>query len=174
MNNGYEMETVLSNKQLDSLIPNYTSRMQYLDLVTYLPDDILVKVDRASMAVGLEARVPLLDHRVVEFAWSQPFDRKMRNGQGKWLLKQLLYRYVPKNLVDRPKMGFGVPIDQWLRGPLKDWAHDLLSVERLRNDGLFNVDVVQKCLQEHMSGHRNHQYRLWVILMFQAWQDQWL
>jgi asparagine synthase (glutamine-hydrolysing) len=98
----------------------------------------------------------------------------MRNGQGKWLLKQLLYRYVPKNLVDRPKMGFGVPIDQWLRGPLKDWAHDLLSVERLRNDGLFNVDVVQKCLQEHMSGNRNHQYRLWVILMFQAWQDQWL
>lgn len=174
MNNGYEMETVLSNDKLNNLIPKYMTRMQYMDLVTYLPDDILVKVDRASMAVGLEARVPLLDHRVVEFAWSQPLDRKMRSGQGKWLLKQLLYRYVPKELVDRPKMGFGVPIDQWLRGPLKDWAHDLLSVERLRKDGLFNVDVVQKCLQEHMSGNRNHQYRLWVILMFQTWHDQWL
>jgi asparagine synthase (glutamine-hydrolysing) len=174
MNNGYEMETVLSNEMLKNLIPKYVSRMQYMDLVTYLPDDILVKVDRASMAVGLEARVPLLDHRVVEFAWSQPFNRKMRNGQGKWLLKQLLYRYVSKNLVDRPKMGFGVPIDQWLRGPLKGWAHDLLSVERLRNDGFFNADVIQKCLQEHMSGNRNHQYRLWVILMFQAWQDQWV
>ncbi len=174
MNNGYEMETVLSNEKLNNLIPKYVSRMQYMDLVTYLPDDILVKVDRASMAVGLEVRVPLLDHRVVEFTWSQPFNRKMRNGQGKWLLRQLLYRYVPQKLVDRPKMGFGVPIDQWLRGPLKDWAHDLLSVERLRNGGLFNVDVVQKCLQEHMSGSRNHQYRLWVILMYQAWQDQWL
>jgi len=174
MNNASELDTELSNSGLNTHIPDYTSRMQYLDLVTYLPDDILVKVDRASMAVGLEARVPLLDHRVVEFAWSQPLKRKMRNGQGKWLLRQLLYRYVPKELVDRPKMGFGVPIDQWLRGPLKDWTHDLLSVERLRNDGLFNVDVVHKCLQEHMSGNRNHQYRLWVILMFQAWHEQWL
>lgn len=174
MNNGYEMETILSNEELNNLIPEYISRMQYMDLVTYLPDDILVKVDRASMAVGLEARVPLLDHRVVEFSWSQPFSRKIRNTQGKWLLKQLLYRYVPKNLVERPKMGFGVPIDEWLRGPLKDWAYDLLSAERLCNDGFFNIDVVQKCLQEHMSGNRNHQYRLWVVLMFQAWKDQWL
>tara|TARA_R110002111_G_scaffold100799_1_gene156086 strand:- start:159 stop:1901 length:1743 start_codon:yes stop_codon:yes gene_type:complete len=174
MNNGHEMETILTNEKLIKVIPEYVSRMQYMDLVTYLPDDILVKVDRASMAVGLEARVPLLDHRVMEFAWSQPFNRKVRNGQSKWLLRQLLYRYVPQKLIDRPKMGFGVPIDQWLRDPLKDWAHDLLSVQRLTNDGIFNVSVVQKCLQEHMSGNRNHQYQLWAILMFQTWHDQWM
>ena len=110
----------------------------------------------------------------MEFAWSQPFNRKVRNGQSKWLLRQLLYRYVPQKLIDRPKMGFGVPIDQWLRDPLKDWAHDLLSVQRLTNDGIFNVSVVQKCLQEHMSGNRNHQYQLWAILMFQTWHDQWM
>ena len=174
LNNGNEMNTILSNDKLNELIPEYVSRMQYMDLVTYLPDDILVKVDRASMAVGLEARVPLLDHRVVEFAWSLPLNIKIHNKQSKWLLKQLLYRYVPRKLVDRPKMGFGVPIDQWLRGPLKGWAYDLLSVERLRKDDLFNVDVVQKYLQEHMSGKRNHQYPLWVILMYQTWQDRWL
>jgi asparagine synthase (glutamine-hydrolysing) len=174
MDNANEMKTALSNEYLNTLIPDYISRMQYLDLVTYLPDDILVKVDRASMAVGLEARVPLLDHRIVEFAWAQPLNRKMRSGRGKWLLRQVLYRYVPASIVDRPKMGFGVPIDKWLRGPLKEWAQDLLSAERLRDDGLFTVSNVQKCLQEHMSGHRNHQNRLWVLLMYQAWQDRWL
>ena len=174
LNHADEMSTVVVGNNQKNAIPDYISRMQYMDQVTYLPDDILVKVDRASMAVGLEVRVPLLDHRVAEFMWNQPSGRKIRNGRSKWLLRQVLNRYVPTSIIDRPKMGFGVPIDQWLRGPLRDWAQDLLSVERLRDDGIFNVNNVQKCLQEHMSGHRNHQYRLWVLLMYQAWQDRWL
>lgn len=147
-----------------------TTRLRVLDMMTYLPDDVLAKVDRASMAVALEVRVPLLDHRVIEFAWRQPPARLIADGQGKRPLRAVLARYLPPNLIDRPKMGFGVPIGDWLRGPLRDWAEDLLSPEALAADGLLNPGPIRKRFEEHLSGRRNWQHALWTVLQLQAWR----
>ena len=145
------------------------SRMMAFDLLTYLPDDILVKVDRAAMAVSLETRVPLLDHRVIEFAWQLPMTHKLRDGVGKWALRQVLYRHVPRALVERPKMGFGVPIDSWLRGPLREWAEALIDPSRVASEGLLASAPIRHAWQEHLAGRANLQYPLWNVLMFQAW-----
>ncbi|MDB5807733.1 MAG: asparagine synthetase [Betaproteobacteria bacterium] len=146
--------------------------MMLADARGYLADDILAKVDRATMAVGLEGRAPFLDHRVAEFAFRLPIEQKIHNGVGKWLLKQVLYRHVPAALIERPKMGFGVPIDSWLRGPLKLWAEELLDPVRLRNEGFLRVEAVRRAWDEHQSGRRNQQHFLWNVLMFEAWLNQ--
>jgi asparagine synthase (glutamine-hydrolysing) len=148
-------------------------RMMLADQLEYLPDDLLAKVDRASMAVGLEARVPLLDHRVVEFSWRLPARFKVRGGRGKWLLRKLLSRRVPDALVQRPKMGFSVPVDDWLRGPLRPWAEDLLAESKLATDGLLAPGPVRETWRAFLAGRGSAGLALWAVLVFQAWRDRW-
>jgi asparagine synthase (glutamine-hydrolysing) len=153
---------------------SFTEQMMFQDQIGYLTDDILTKVDRAAMSVGLETRIPMLDHRVIRFSMSMPQHMKIRNGHGKWLLRQVLYRYLPKELIERPKQGFGVPLGEWLRGPLRDWAEALLDESRLHSEGHLVVGQVRSRWKEHILGIRNWQYWLWNVLMFQAWHERWL
>ena len=160
----------ISNKSILDIEGNtIAEKMMFLDLGIYLPGDILTKVDRAAMGVGLETRIPFLNHKVVEFAWNMPLDMKINNGESKWALRRILENYIPSKLINRPKMGFGIPIDKWLRGPLLDWSKDLLNEDLIKKDGYFEYEEIQKIYLEHQSGKHNHHHKLWNILMFQMW-----
>lgn len=169
--NAKEPITWLTNTGLRLSFSDAKLHMMYMDSMTYLSDDILTKVDRAAMATSLETRVPFLDQNIIELAWSLPLSMKFRDGQTKWLLRQVLYQYVPKHLIERPKAGFGIPLGEWLRGPLREWAEGLLDETRLHQEGFFNVSFVSTRWQEHLEGKHNWQTLLWNILMFQAWLE---
>ena len=172
MARNYEQEAdVLPNENKSLPFNSFVSKMMYKDTIKYLPDDILVKVDRATMAHSLESRIPFLDHRVVEYAWRLPLSVKYRNDQGKWILRQVLNKYVPEKYFERPKMGFGVPMGNWLSGPLRDWGEALLDENDIQQQGYFNADVIRKKWTEHSQGVRNWHGQLWSVLVFQAWLE---
>jgi len=167
-----EPQTLLTDPSAWPKTDSFEHWMMAMDVQTYMTDDILVKVDRAAMAASIETRVPMIDHRIVELSWRMPLDFKIRNGQGKWMLREVLYRHVPKELIERPKQGFGVPLDSWLRGPLRDWAESLIDASRLRQEGYFHPAPIRQMWDEHLSGRRNWQHHLWNVLMFQAWLSE--
>lgn len=167
-----KVPTLLSEPTKWPKVDTLEEWMMAIDAQQYMVDDVLVKVDRAAMANSLEVRVPMLDHRVVEFAWQLPLGMKIRNGTGKWALREVLYRYVPRELIERPKKGFSIPLGEWLRGPLKEWAEPLLSEQRLQEEGYFKPKEIRKVWNEHLQEQTNHSGKLWSILMFQSWLDQ--
>ena len=168
---GQEPLTLMNNPDAWPIMETHVESMMYLDTMGYLPGDILTKVDRASMAVSLESRIPFLDHRVAEFAWHLPLSMKVDGSVGKSILRQVLYKYVPKELIERPKQGFGIPLDEMLRGPLRDWAEELLQETKLSTQGYLNARVVRQLWAVHLSRKRNRCHQLWTILMFQAWLE---
>jgi asparagine synthase (glutamine-hydrolysing) len=167
--NSFESKTIMTNQEEWPDIDSYPEWMMCMDLLSYLPGDILTKIDRAAMSTSLETRVPFLDQNIIEFAWQLPLSMKIRNGESKWLLRQVLYKYVPRELIERPKMGFGIPISDLIRTSLRDWAEDLLSVTSLKSSGCLNDTLIRQKWEEHLSGKRNWQYHLWNILIFQSW-----
>lgn len=169
----FEYKSKLDLVEEFNFCPTNYERMMLADLVTYLPDDILVKVDRAAMAVSLETRIPLLDHSIVEFSFQVPIQYKINNGVGKSLLRNLLYKYVPSRLIERPKRGFSAPIGAWLKSELKDWAWELIKSDRLINEGFLNSDIVSEFWEDHQTGRRVCDYILWDVLMFQSWYEEW-
>jgi asparagine synthase (glutamine-hydrolysing) len=169
---GHEPATLLSRRGDWPRFSSVEERMMYLDSASYLPGDILTKVDRAGMGVSLESRVPFLDHRLVELSWQIPLNMKVRAGQGKWLLRQILDKYVPGELIERPKQGFAIPLGEWLRGPLRDWAEDLLDPRQMAVQGYLRSDLIQQKWQQHKAGQRNWEQSLWAVLMFQAWLQE--
>ena len=172
LDNSFINSSIKYNDIIPEAIESKLERLMYSDFINYLPNDILTKVDRSTMSVSLEARVPFLDHSVIEFAWMMPIQYKFRNGQNKWPLKQILNKYVPKELAERPKMGFSIPLEQWLKGPLKEWAEDLISEQRLTSDNIFNYRVIREKWNEHLSGKRDNSQSIWTILMFQSWNKK--
>jgi len=168
----HEPLTQLSSPQAWPVTESFANWMMAMDAQTYMTDDILVKVDRAAMANSLETRVPMLDHRVVELAWRIPLSLKIRDGKGKWVLREMLYRHVPRELIDRPKKGFSIPLATWLRGSLRGWAEALLDESRLQREGYFNAAPVRRVWLEHLHSKADHSTKLWSILMFQAWLEE--
>jgi asparagine synthase (glutamine-hydrolysing) len=170
---GVSAATVIDQPLPACLSGDPVARMMAWDALGYLPDDIIVKVDRAAMAVGLETRAPFLDHRVAAVAWRLPMAMKIRAGTSKWALRQILYKHVPKELIERPKAGFAIPIGQWLRGPLRPWATELLHPDRLQREGYLRPEPISQLWQQHLSGRYDHTTKLWTVLMWQAWLEQW-
>jgi asparagine synthase (glutamine-hydrolysing) len=173
LTSGNELVTVLDDEALWQKIDNTVLTMLYLDLMTYHPDDILQKVDRAAMAVSLETRVPYLDHDLVEFIMSLPLEMKIRNGSSKWILRQVLYRHLPQKLMERPKMGFAIPVGEWIKGSMREWAEELTAQKRIEEERYFNAQALDSMWQQHLSGRFNHTHELWNILMFQSWLEAW-
>jgi asparagine synthase (glutamine-hydrolysing) len=152
---------------------SFAERMMYGDALAYLSGDVLAKVDRASMAMALEVRAPLLDPRIFEFAWQLPQEMKIRNGKGKWILRELLAKHLPREMFERPKQGFAVPVGEWLHGPLREWAEELLGAQRLESEGYLQAAPIRTAWAEHLAGRGRHAHKLWTVLMFQSWRARW-